>query len=268
MTDSAEPEHVALWPGAPPASSPDSDFVPWLEPYLVDGDTPRGAVIVCPGGGYGGRAEHEGAPIAKRLNEAGIHAFVLQYRVSPNRHPAPLLDSTRAIRLVRSRAAEWRVLSDHIAILGFSAGGHLTASTAVHYASDDAKAGDALDATNPRPDAAILCYPVISSGEFAHRGSFRNLLGDSPDPAMLEFMSLEKQVTAETPPTFLWHTAADGGVPVGNSLLFAAALSKVDVPFELHVYPNGRHGLGLSPDDAHVATWMPLCCEWLKEMGW
>ena len=259
---------IALWPDAPPASAQGDAFHPYLQVFTVQADAPRGAVIVCPGGGYGGRADHEGAPIAQAINAAGLHAFVLQYRVSPNRHPAPLMDAARAMRIVRSRAAEWKVDPAHIAILGFSAGGHLTASLGVHYDKKDANGGDDLDKVSCRPDALVLCYPVISSGPKGHRGSFKNLLGDNPPDNMIEFMSLEKQVTKDTPPAFLWHTADDEGVPVENSLFFAQALRDHGVPFELHVYPHGRHGLGLAPDDPHIATWMPLCCEWLKGMGW
>lgn len=259
---------IPLWPDAPPKSSPDDSFRPYIEPFLVDTAEPRGAVLVCPGGGYGNRAEHEGVPIAQRLNEAGLHAFVVQYRVAPNRHPAPISDAARALRIVRYNAEKWKVKPDHIAILGFSAGGHLTASLGIHYASVEPLVDDTIEKISCRPDAFIPCYPVISSGDFVHRGSFDNLLGPDASQEMLDFMSLEKHVTKDTPPAFLWHTASDEGVPVENSLLLALALAKNDVPFELHVYPNGRHGLGLAPEDPHVATWMNLCCEWLIGMGW
>lgn len=261
-------EHLPLWEGHPPASAPDSDFCPWLDLYPLEGERVRGAVLVCPGGGYVGRAQHEGQPIAACYNAAGFHAFVLQYRVAPNHHPAPLLDVSRALRLVRYNAAAWRVDPDHIAVCGFSAGGHLTASLGVHYGLNLLNVGDGLDAVSCRPDALVLGYPVISSASFAHVGSFKNLLGAEPDPELLALMSLENQVTAETPPAFLWHTAEDGGVPVENSLAFAGALSEADVPFELHVYPKGRHGLGLAKEDPHVATWMDLSIGWLRQMGW
>ncbi|MDQ1255456.1 MAG: hypothetical protein QG656_47, partial [Candidatus Hydrogenedentes bacterium] len=170
---------IFLWPeGKAPAQAADNDFRPWLEPYLVETGEPRGAVIVCPGGGYSGRAGHEGSPIAQMYNEAGLNAFVLQYRVSPNRHPAPISDAARAVRIVRERAAEWNVKPDHIAILGFSAGGHLTASLGVHFA--DVKYDGDDSAVSCRPDALVLCYAVISSGKFGHRGSMENLLGPNP----------------------------------------------------------------------------------------
>ncbi|HOU15984.1 MAG TPA: alpha/beta hydrolase [Anaerolineae bacterium] len=254
-----------LWPGEPPCSSPEDDAQrPWLERYPADTPDVRGAVLVCPGGGYNHRAAHEAEPIARRFNACGFHAFVVQYRVSPHRHPAPLLDASRALRLIRAHTDEWRVDPARIAVCGFSAGGHLAASLGVHYGMDVLNTGDDLDAISARPDALILCYPVITSGEFAHRGCFETLLGPDATPELLRLMSLERQVTPETPPTFLWHTAEDGGVPVENSLLFAAALHKHNVPFELHIYPYGRHGLGLASEDAHVATWAALCCAWLR----
>lgn len=256
---------VWLWPGEPPYSSPEDDFRPWLERYPADTDAVRGAVLVCPGGGYVMRAPHEAEPIARRFNAGGFHAFVVHYRVAPHRHPAPLLDASRALRLIRAHADEWRVDPARIAVCGFSAGGHLTASLGVHYGMDALNVGDDFDALSARPDALILAYPVITAGEFAHRGCFETLLGPEATPELLRLMSLELQVTPETPPTFLWHTAEDGGVPVENSLLFAAALHKHNVPFELHVYPYGQHGVGLSPEDPHVATWADLCCEWLRE---
>lgn len=260
---------LLLWPGQPPASAPGDSFRPWLTPYLAPGNTGRrGCVVVCPGGGYGGRAPHESAPIAERLNQAGIHAVTLQYRVAPNRHPAPLFDAARAVRLVRHHATTWGVDPTKVAVLGYSAGGHLTGSIGVHYPDATPPNPDAIDQLPCRPDAIVPCYPVLSGGEFAHQGSFENLLGKPVPPAMRQYMSLEQDVTPQTPPTFLWHTADDGAVPVENSLLFATALRRHRVPFELHVYPTGAHGLGLAPAHANIATWMPLCITWLTGMGW
>jgi acetyl esterase/lipase len=254
--ENVKPEHSA------------DDFIPTLDMYPLETDTPKGAVLVFPGGGYSHRAEHEGVNIARAFNEKGIHAFVLQYRVHPNLHPAPLNDAIRAIRIIRSKAEELKIKSDKIAVCGFSAGGHLTGSLGVHYEQGDPSASDPLKQIDSRPDALILCYAVNSSGEFAHQGSFKNLLGENASPDMREKMSLEKQVDANTPPTFLWHTAEDPGVPVENSLLFAKELSKHNVPFELHVYEKGRHGLGLAPDLPRVATWFELCSAWLIEREW
>jgi acetyl esterase/lipase len=243
-------------------------FKPWLEHYPATGGQRRGAVLICPGGGYAGRAEHKAAPIARRFNAAGLHAFVVHYRVAPRRHPRPLQDVSRAMRIIRQRAGEWQVDPEHLAVLGFSAGGHLAASLGVHFNKTFARDGAALGRFSNRPDACILCYPVISSGPLGHPGSFQNLLGPAATPEEREAMSLEKQVSARTPPAFLWHTVADAGVPVENSILFALALRQHAIPFELHLYPDGAHGLGLAENDPHVATWMDLCCQWLKNRGW
>ncbi|HNT77019.1 MAG TPA: alpha/beta hydrolase [Anaerolineae bacterium] len=260
-------DKMALWPDVPPASSPEDDFRPWLEAYVLPTETPLGAVLVCPGGGYNHRAPHEAEPIARRFNASGYHAFVVHYRVAPHRHPAPLLDVARALRIIRQRAARWRVAPARVAVLGFSAGGHLAASLGVHFGMTGLQQGDALDALSPRPDALILCYPVISAGIYGHGGSFESLLGPAALPELRQWMSLEHQVTAETPPTFLWHTADDGSVPVENSLLFAQALRDHGVPFELHVYPHGSHGLGLAETSPHMATWAALAAEWLAALG-
>lgn len=264
-TPPADP--IPLWPGTPPHDHKDG-FIPTLTPYLLDGDAPRGAVIVAPGGGYEGRAPHESRPIAERFNQAGFHAFVLDYRVSPNRHPAPLADAARSLRLVRSHAAEWRVRPDKIALLGFSAGGHLTASLGVLFDPGEPDADDPVARASSRPDAIVLCYPVISADEYGHGGSFANLLGPDASEEQRQALSLEKRVHADVPPAFLWSTADDQAVPVQNSLVFALALRQHGVPFEMHIYPHGPHGLGLSPDDPHIATWSQLCAEWLRGMGW
>lgn len=251
-----------LWPDRT------DDIRSYLVLYPMSAPVPRGAVLICPGGGYAGLAPHEAEPIARRVNACGLHAFVVMYRVAPHRHPAPLRDAARALRIIRRNAEAWRVRPDRIAVCGFSAGGHLAASLGVHWDRDELRGGDELDGVSARPDALILGYPVISSEAGVHRGSFRNLLGPAPAPDLRRLMSLEHQVTAETPPTFLWHTADDAVVPVENSLVFARALRDHDVPFELHVYPHGAHGLGLAGDDEHVATWMDLCCGWLRGRGW
>lgn len=261
-------EHIALWPSAPPKSAPEDDFEPWLEPYLLTTDRPLGAVLVCPGGGYAARAPHEQAPIARYYNQCGYHAFVLQYRVAPHRHPAPLLDASRALRLIRHHAQAWCVDADHIAVCGFSAGGHLAASLGVHYDLTDLNIGDALDAISARPDALLLSYPVISASRYRHRGSFESLLGPEATPEALDFMSLELQVNERTPPAFLWHTADDASVPVENSLVFAEMLHRHGVPFELHIFPSGTHGLGLAADDPHVGVWPALSQQWLASLGW
>ncbi len=259
---------LPLWESTPPAMKVDDGFRPTLTTCLLKTEEPLGAVIVVPGGGYGGRAEHEKWPIADFFNQAGFHAFVLDYRVSPHRHPEPLMDAQRAIRMVRARAAEWKVKPDKIAILGFSAGGHLTASSGVFFEPGKSDADDPIERVSSRPDALVLCYPVISSKDFGHRGSFDNLLGKDASPAERAKLSLEDQVRDDTPPTFLWSTANDEGVPVENSIQFARSLRAKGIPFEMHIYPDGPHGLGLAPDFPQIATWTTLCAEWLRGMGW
>jgi len=261
-------ETLFLWPnGAPEAKGDTIEDKPRLTPYLLDGDGPFGCVIVCPGGGYGGRAGHEAGPIAEWLNTAGVSAFVLDYRVAPYKHPVPLMDAQRAIRTVRAKAKEWRIDPKKIGILGFSAGGHLAGSAATLFDEGKPDAADPIDRESSRPDCAVLCYPVLTFGEKRHHGSMVNLIGENPDEALRKKLSLENSVTPKTPPTFLWHTADDNAVPVENSLLFAEALAKNKVPFALHVFPHGPHGVGLAKDNPVLGAWTTLCATWLKEIG-
>jgi acetyl esterase/lipase len=260
----AEPNALPLWPVG--VVRPGEDAAPSLTPYVLGGG-PRAAIVVCPGGGYRRRAPHEGAPVARWLNSLGIAAFVLDYRVSPHRHPAPLDDARRALRLVRHRADEWNVDRSRVGVLGFSAGGHVAATAATQPAAADPAAADAVDHQTSRPDALVLAYPVITFGEHRHEGSMLNLLGDDPSTASREALSAELQVSADTPPTFLWHTAEDASVPVQNALLFAQALAAHGVSFALHVFPRGRHGLGLAEDDPVVGAWTGLCATWLADQG-
>lgn len=259
---------LLLWPnGTPNALGEAAEDQPTLVPYLVEGSEPTAAVIVCPGGGYARRAEHEGGPVALWLNSLGISAFVVHYRVAPYRHPNPLMDAQRAIRTVRSRAQEWNVDPARVGILGFSAGGHLASTAGVHYDAGRPNAEDPVERESCRPDLLVLCYPVISFGPSAHRGSQSNLLGEEADAELIDLMSTELQVTEATPPTFLWHTADDASVPVENSLLFASALSRNKVPFELHVFESGRHGLGLAGEQPGVKAWTDVCATWLHKQG-
>jgi acetyl esterase/lipase len=259
---------LLLWPnGTPNALGEEQEDKPTLVPYLVKGETPSAAVVVCPGGGYTRRADHEGEPIALWLNSLGISAFVVHYRVSPYRHPNPLSDAQRAIRIVRSKAMEWNIDPARVGILGFSAGGHLASSSGTLYDSGIAAADDPIEREGCRPDLLVLCYPVISFVSYPHAGSRTNLLGDPADPQLVELMSSEQQVTEHTPPTFLWHTADDAAVPVENSLMFASALSRNKVPFELHVYESGRHGLGLAEEQVGVRAWTDACAIWLAKQG-
>lgn len=228
----------------------------------------RGAIIICPGGGYAHKADHEGAPIAQTINSFGVNAFVLDYRVSPYRHPAMLMDAQRAIRLVRYHAKDWGIDPDHIGILGFSAGGHLTTMAGTHYDMGDAHATDPVDRMSCRPDAFIPCYAVCSFAQFYHGGSMRNATGkDQLLPAEARYFSAEFNVTEDTPPAFLWHTAQDTSVPVENSLNLATALSTHSVPFSLHIFPYGRHGLGLAQEEPLAAQWPDLLGKWLLNLN-
>lgn len=257
-----------LWPeGAPGALGNAAEDRPRLVPYLVEGGSRRAAVVVCPGGGYAKRAAHEGEPVARWLNGLGISAFVLHYRVAPYRHPSPLQDAQRALRLVRHRADEWQIDPNRVGILGFSAGGHLAATASTLFDDGNPDSPDPIERQSCRPTAAVLCYPVISFLQFTHLGSMRNLLGDNPTVPLRRALSAEQNVTTQTPPTFLWHTADDAGVSVVNSLLYAQALGQQGIPFALHVFPYGRHGLGLAQDDRQVGAWTALCATWLAGLG-
>jgi acetyl esterase/lipase len=261
-----------LWPeGAPGALGAEAVDQPKITVYLAPAEKATGAaVVVCPGGGYGAlAADHEGKQVAEWLNSLGVSAFVLQYRLGPRYgHPAPLQDAQRALRMVRSRATEWGVDPSRLGILGFSAGGHLASSAATHFDDGDPEAADPVDRAGSRPDFAVLCYPVVSfTTVAAHSGSRRNLLGEDPDPALVWKLSSELQVTPRTPPTFLFHTDDDPGVPVENSLLFFQAMKRAGVPGELHVFAHGRHGVGLAPEDPILSQWPELCAQWMEGLG-
>lgn len=249
-------------------------FAPTLDTYIVDGSKNRPAVLICPGGGYEFTSPREAEPIALQFVSAGFHAFVLYYSVAPRKHPQPLLDVSKAMAIIRDHAEQWRVESQKIAVCGFSAGGHLAASLGVHWEKADITEAARIDAGANRPNALILCYPVISSGPYAHRGSFVSLLGAEAGPSLLHQMSLEHQVNPGTPPTFIWHTFDDSAVPVENSLMFAQGLRGQNIPFELHIYPHGPHGLSLATKETdesgqtlpHIAGWVRLCVEWLEQL--
>ena len=268
----AEPEVVLLWPdGAPGAVGNEDVDKPTLALFAAPEERSTGtAVVVCPGGGYRNLAmDHEGVQIARWLNSIGVAAFVLKYRLGPRyHHPAPLDDAQRALRYVRLNAARFRVDPGRVGIWGFSAGGHLASTTATHFDRGDAAAAEPIGRMSARPDFAILGYPVISfTTEYTHEGSRRHLLGENPDPKLVELLSNEKQVTAETPPTFLFHTNEDTGVPPENSVLFYLALRKAGVPAELHIYERGRHGVGLAPTDLVLSSWPRRLADWLYSRG-
>ena len=265
-------EFVYLWPkGAPGAVGDELLDKPKLTLYRAPRDKANGAaVVICPGGGYSVVAsDHEGKQVAEWLNGLGVSAFVLQYRLAPRyHHPAPLQDAQRAMRLVRARASEWGVDPARVGMLGFSAGGHLTSTAGTHFDGGDAGAEDPVDRQGSRPDFLVLCYAVITlKPPFSHTGSHDNLLGKDQGPALVESLSNETQVTPETPPTFLWHTNEDTGVPAENSLLFYEALRRANVPAELHVFAKGPHGIGMAPADPAASVWPRLCAAWLDAMG-
>jgi len=264
---------ILLWPhGAPGALGTNEWDRPTLTPYLPPTDKASGAaIVVCPGGGYGGLAAHEGRDYALWLNQRGVAAFVLKYRLGSHgyRHPAMLQDAARALRLVRARAAEWGVDPHRIGIMGSSAGGHLASTLLTHFDSGDPGASDPIERQSSRPDFGVLCYAVITMGKWTHAGSRRNLLGADPDPELVELLSNEKQVTPQTPPCFIWHTWEDPTVPVENSLMFAEALRRAGVPFALHIYEKGRHGIGLAdkPPFRHPHPWARDLLFWLRARG-
>jgi acetyl esterase/lipase len=263
-----------LWPGGGPGALGNTDKdIPTLTVYLPASDQATGAaIVICPGGGYAGLATHEGEHYARWLNEHGIAGFVLKYRLGSAgyRHPIMLQDAARAVRLVRARAGEWQLQTNRIGIIGSSAGGHLASTLLTRFDSGNPDATDPIERQSSRPDLGILCYPVITMGEFTHKGSKRNLLGEDPPPELVRELSNELHVTANTPPTFLWHTADDKAVPVENSLLFAKALRHAGAPLDLHVYQSGPHGLGLGSrvyGEGERHPWAANCVFWLRQHG-
>lgn len=253
---------LLLWPNA---TAPYSESSPdQAQPSVTEFAAPgaKCAMVVCPGGGYTMKAPHEGAPVAEMLAEDGISAYVLDYRVLPCHLEAPLSDALRAIRLVRSLGYE------KVGIMGFSAGGHLTCSAATLYTSGDLAADDLIERLSARPDVFVPCYAVVSFASFRHQGSLDSLLRDrAEDYGFIRRFSAELHVNGDTPPAFIWHTANDNVVPVEQSLTLAQALSHAMVPYELHIFPNGPHGMGLALEDPIVGQWPRLLCQWLHGMG-
>lgn len=271
-TPEVTPEVVYLWrDGAPGAVGHEPLDQPRITVYLPPADKATGAaVVVCPGGGYQHLAvTYEGHDVARWLNTLGVAGMVLEYRLAPRyHHPAPLQDVQRALRTVRARADEWHLKTDRIGVLGFSAGGHLASTAATHFDAGSPNATDEVDRQSSRPDFAILCYPVISfTTEAVHSGSRKNLLGDNPDAELVKSLSSELQVTSETPPTFLVHSAEDKPVPPENSILFYQAMRKANVPGEMLIFEQGPHGFGLGKDDPALKLWPGLCAAWLAKRG-
>jgi acetyl esterase/lipase len=268
MSDATQPGNTTwrLWGGkAPLAVGDEPGDVPNLTIYRPE--KPDGsALLVCPGGGYSHLAPHEGEPVAKFFNRTGITTFVLSYRLAPRyRWPAAFLDASRAVRTIRHRARELDLDPNRVGVLGFSAGGHLTTTISTHFDTDEPRDGnDPIDQQSARPDIAVPCYPVVTlEGVSAHTGSRKALLGDNPTQEMLDLLSNEKHVTPHTPPTFLFHTVADTGVPFENSLMYAQALRKAGVAFEMHLFEPGKHGVGLAENDPVLRAWPGLCATWL-----
>jgi acetyl esterase/lipase len=265
---------MPLWPdGAPGALGAGSNDIPTLTAFLPPADSATGAaMVICPGGGYGALAPHEGRDYARWLNDQGIAGFVLKYRLGTAgyRHPRMLEDAARALRTVRFHAAEWKLDTNRIGIIGSSAGGHLASTLLTHFDTGRADAADPVDRVSCRPDLGVLCYPVISMGEISHHGSRDNLLGTNASPELIRELSNELHVTPQTPPCFLFHTDEDKAVPVENSLTFAAALRRAGVPFELHIYQKGPHGIGLGSRTYDPSKWHPWTHDarlWLKAQG-
>lgn len=277
-TAQPSPEAIRLWEmDAPGALGKEPKDTPTLTPYLpAEGTGTGAAMVICPGGGYAGLAKHEGEDYALWLRDHGIAAFVLKYRLGSGgyRHPAPSLDAARAIRYVRANADKYKIDIKRVGIMGSSAGGHLASTALTRYDSGKPDSEDVVERQSSRPDLGILCYPVITMGEKTHGGSKKNLLGENPSPELVKELSNELQVTSETPPTFIFHTVEDKGVPVENAQLFAAALRAKNVPFDLHIYEKGPHGSGLGHKvyatygEKDLHPWTANCLFWLKGKGW
>ncbi len=249
--------------------APFMDYYPSANPSAK-----KTAVLVCPGGGYAHLAfEKEGVSVARFLNENGIDAFVLRYRLNNvkqegHRYPAQYNDATTAIRIIRSKAEQWRIDPDKTGVMGFSAGGHLASTLTTIIQNGDLSSDDPLQKISTRPSFSILIYPVITMDTtFAHRGSRNMLLGPAPDEALVTALSTDKRVTASTPPVFLVHADDDKAVPPTNSIAFYQALKKNKVPASMFIYDHGGHGFGMAPSDPLLNQWPTLCVQWMKRLG-
>lgn len=248
---------------------------PSIQVYLPSKrNATKQAVVICPGGGYWVLAyDWEGTEIAKWLNHNGIAAIVLKYRLPEAAYnvipyKSPLLDAQRAMRLVRSNAANWNIDPGQIGIMGFSAGGHLASTLSTHFDQGDPKAIDSTEKFSCKPNFSILIYPVITfTQKYRHQSSVDKLLGPNPPKDLLEYFSSELQVTSETPPAFLVHASDDDGVPVENSLMYYNALRANNVKAEMHLYPEGGHGFGLARDKGNLSGWADCCIKWLNSIA-
>jgi acetyl esterase/lipase len=266
-----------LWPGLPPGSTLQGDGdVPKLILTKARSESPTAAVVILPGGGYGGHAMgHEGYEFAEWFQSLGVTSAICTYRLRGKGnggegygHPAPMLDAQRAIQTLRSRANELNVDPNRIGVIGFSAGGHLCSTVSTRFSAPDPTSTDLVARVSSRPDFSILCYPVIAFGQpYTHKGSERNLIGANPDPELISALSNEQQVSDQTPPTFLFHTGQDSAVPTQNSIEYYLACLRAGVPAELHVFAEGRHGLGLARSLPGASQWPSLCESWLRRSG-
>jgi acetyl esterase/lipase len=281
---------IKLWPDGIPGSITNPSYVekittadgritrcekvvtPDLTVFLPAQDKANGsAVLICPGGGYSALAfDHEGNAIAKWLNDNGIAGIILKYRlpsdqIMKDKSIGPLQDAQEAMRVIRRNANDWKIDPKKVGVIGFSAGGHLASTLSTHYAE---KVYEVKDNSSARPDFSLLIYPVVSfDTAITHRGSRNNLIGIKPDAKQVERFSNELQITAETPPAFLVHSADDKAVPVMNSIGYFKGLQKNNIPVELHVFQKGGHGYGLAPDRGTESSWPDLCIKWMKQIG-
>lgn len=248
------------------------EFEPQLTTYILEGEKPRGIVLILPGGGYGFTSPREAEPIALKFNNAGYHSLVLDYSCAPNVYPQSLLDCGRALTMIKENRKLWKINLDKIYVCGFSAGGHLAASISNMYEQEWMSDISGIDLKGIKIRGSILSYPVLSAGEFRHDGSFVNLLGSKVSESQRMNYSMENLVSKSTPETFIWHTVEDQSVPVENTLFYISALQKKSIPFECHIYPKGSHGISLATKEtandksqinSHVSSWMGLCCEWM-----
>jgi acetyl esterase/lipase len=286
----SQPVTIKLWPEGIPGSKADPSYIekitttegritwcekvvtPDLTVFLPAPEKANGAaVLICPGGGYGVLAfDHEGNAIAKWLNDNGIAGIILKYRlpsdqIMTDKSIGPLQDAQEAMRVIRRNAAEWRINPGRIGVIGFSAGGHLASTLSTHYAE---KVYEAKDNTSARPDFSLLIYPVVSfDTAITHMGTRNNLIGLKPDEKQVKRFSNELQITPDTPPAFLVHSADDDAVPVMNSIGYFRGLQKNKIPVELHIFQKGGHGYGLSPNGGTESSWPDLCIKWMKQMG-
>ena len=269
------PEKLTLWPDGktPGALGSDAKDVPTLTAYWPPREKASGAaIVVCPGGGYRVLAPHEGEAYARWLNDLGIAAFVLKYRLTSDGYHVPdsLQDATRAIRTVRAKAAEWQLDPKRIGIMGSSAGGHLSATLSTRFDGGHTESDDAIERASSRPDVCILCYAFILFDRNDKPERHEQFLGKNPSPEQIRAYSPALNVRSDTPPCFVWQTVADPGVKVENALVFAEALRQANVPFDLHLYQNGPHGIGLGVkeyDQTKLHSWTRDCAFWLGEQG-